>query len=95
MWSLPSSRRTDSKPLSTQLINSVMKKLGVLRKHTVGRPDLLQSVRRGSSEGMTFELGSKEGGRANRMGARKREVSKEDADREAVNLLQGEGREHA
>jgi len=43
---------------------------------------------------VTFELGSEEGGRANRMGARRREVGKEDADREGINMLRGEGKEH-
>lgn len=71
-----------------------MKKLRVLRKHTVGRPELLWNIRRGSSEEVTFEPDSEEGGRANRMGARRREVGKEDADREWINMLQGEGKEH-
>lgn len=71
-----------------------MKKLRVLRKHTVGRPELLWNIRRGSSEEVTFEPNSEEGGRANRMGARRREVGKEDADREWINMLQGEGKEH-
>ena len=50
MWSLHSSRQTNSQPLSTQLFNSVMEKLRVLGEHTAGRPDLVWSIRRGSSE---------------------------------------------
>lgn len=69
-----------------------MEKLRVLGEHTAGRPDLLWSIRRGSSEEATFELGPEEEGRANRMGARRREVVKGDADREGINMFQGEGK---
>lgn len=61
-------------------------------EHTVGRPDLAWSIRKGIFEEVTFELSSEEWGRVNRIRKRRIELGREDANIEGRTCL-GEGKE--